>query len=341
MISCRIISFIGAAQLLRKAAHRRHEAYRPGTRANVRSHVLIFVAFTNCFGFVDFPVAARTLLAFGEFLLRTYDAPKSVLNAFASLKHFHLDFNLDVSGFQHRSVQLWRRALPLTCRHSVSQAPALQLTLLEQLCSLGIRLGETGRIMAALLALLFATMARLSSFLSPSGRVFDSTRLPTFEDVRLRGGSWHIFIKWAKAHQDANMGYWVPLMPRMGSSACPVTRWLDLRSLAGGHNASGPLFWSGGNGRGGRAESLPLTMSLAREWLRIFLARVGKHNQGYSFHSLRRGACTLAFLQGAAEQDIRRLGGWRSEAVQEYLPVEASRGRAARALSAPPLFLSP
>ena len=200
----------------------------------MRSHVLLFIAFADSFGFLDFPVGARTLLAFGEFLLRTYRAPKSVLNAFASLRHFSLDFNLDVSAFQERSVLLWRRALPLTCRHSVSQAPPITLELLERLCLLSDRLGEAGLVFAALLALLFATMARLSSFLPQYGRAFDRTRQPTFADVRRKGGIWHIFIKWAKAHQDASMGYWVPISPRLGSPACPVTRWLQLRQLAGG-----------------------------------------------------------------------------------------------------------
>ena len=304
----------------------------------MRSHVLLFIAFADSFGFLDFPVGARTLLAFGEFLLRTYRAPKSVLNAFASLRHFSLDFNLDVSAFQERSVLLWRRALPLTCRHSVSQAPPITLELLERLCLLSDRLGEAGLVFAGLLALLFATMARLSSFLPQYGRAFDRTRQPTFIDVRRKGGIWHIFIKWAKAHQDTSMGYWVPISPRLGSPACPVTRWLQLRQLAGGLTASGPLFWSRGSGSGGSGAKVPLSMSLAREWLRILLARLGQSDQGYTFHSLRRGACTLAFLQGATEQDIRRLGGWRSEAVQEYLPVEASRGRAARALAAPTFF---
>ena len=333
--SCCFIFIVGAARLLRKAADRRHEAFRPGTRANVRSHALIFVAFANHFGFSDFPASARVLLAFGEFLLQTYTAPKSVLNALASLRHFHLDFGLDVSGFQARSVMLWRRALPFTCRHLPMQAPPVSLELLEQLCALGRRLGESGAVMTALLALLFATMARLSSFLTNVAGRFDSTRLPTFGDVQWRNGNWSLRIKWAKAHQDAGSGYWVPLLPRPGSPACPVDAWGELRRLGGGEAARGPLFWSGGEGGGRRRSArVPLTMTLARSWLGILLTRIGRDGEGFSFHSLRRGACTFAFLQGATEQEICSLGGWRSEAVREYLPAEASRHRAAQALAA-------
>ena len=52
------------------------------------------------------------------------------------------------------------------------------------------------------------------------------------------------------------------------------------------------------------------------------------------FHPLRRGACHLAFGQGASVTDIQALGGWRSQAVACYLPLDAARARAAASLSA-------
>ena len=322
----------GAEQLVRRAADRRREAFRPGTRANVRSHVLLYVAFVHAFSFTDFPTSARVLQAFGEFLLLSCTAPKSVLNALGSVKHFLLDHHLDVAAFADRDLFLWRRALPHSCRHVRAQAPAMPFVLLEQLCVLSLQLGEVGVVFAALVALLFATMARLSSFLPESASAFDVTRLPTFSDVVHWEGVWQLRIKWAKAHQDAAEGFWVPLLPVGGSPACPVTRWVDLRNLSGSRGGLHPLFWCPGVRRPGASYSLPLAMPVAREWLRILLHRLGRGECGSSFHSFRRGACTRAFLQGGQEQDIRRLGGWRSDAVRAYLPVRASRRRAARAL---------
>ena len=335
-LSCFVV---GAKRLLRRAADRQRQAYRPGTRANVRSHVLLYLAFARKFGFRDFPATLGALLAFAEFMLLSFTAPKSVLNALASLKHFHLDFQWSVEVFEARELVLWRRALPLTCRHLARPAPPLMLDLLQQLVGLALRLGPEGTVLAALMAFLFASMARLSSLVAGTAADYDRSRLPTLADVQLTDGVLSLRLKWAKAHQAADDGYWVPLGPRPGSVACPVERWQDLRRLSAAVPNTDPLFWCPGlKGIGGRTRQ-HLTMPVAREWLARLLRRLGRAGEGYTFHSFRRGACTSAFLQGAAEEDIRALGGWNSDAVRSYLPVDELRRRAARALttvSSPP-----
>ena len=129
----------GARRLLDRATERTWQAYRPGTRANMRSHVLLYVAFTQAFVLEDFPATCTTLLTFAEFMLQAVTDPKSVLNALASLRHFHLDSEFAVEAFSARRLRLWRRALPLTCRHVPAQAPQLNLAMLCQLCQLSLR----------------------------------------------------------------------------------------------------------------------------------------------------------------------------------------------------------
>ena len=126
LTSFSLFSFlVGADTLLRRAARRGREAFRPGTQTNVRSHILLYTAFARHFNFTDFPADCEVLLAFAEFLLQAALAPKSVLNALSSMKHFHLDTELSVVAFGSRQLWLWRRALPLTCRHMPVQAPPI------------------------------------------------------------------------------------------------------------------------------------------------------------------------------------------------------------------------
>ena len=294
------------------------------------------MAFTQAFSFIDFPAVAGALQAFAEFLLQTCSAPKSVLNALGSVRHFHLDHGLHTGAFDSRQLQLWRRALPHTCRHVPAQAPPLPFQLLERLCGLSLRLGEAGVVFAALMAIAFASLARLSSLLPAAAGKFDTTRLPTVADLVWREGGWQLRLKWGKAHQDAAMAYWVPLLPVEGSPACPVARLISLRKARGHGKAQEPLFWSVESKTLIGLQRTPLTMKVAREWLRIMLTRLGRDSERFTFHSFRRGACTRAFLNGAQEQDLRRLGGWRSDAVSAYLPLEASRHRAAQAIGRVP-----
>ena len=88
MVAC---SFSDRRRLEAAAAFRTGNAFRPGTRANHQSHLLLYTAFTAYFGLPDFPASIKAVLLFGEFLLRDFKAPKSVTNAFSSIKAFHLD----------------------------------------------------------------------------------------------------------------------------------------------------------------------------------------------------------------------------------------------------------
>ena len=319
------------------ATRRRNSAFRPGTQANIRSTILLFIAFAHRFGYEDFPADAGTLMAFGEFLLQSYSATKSVLNALSSVRHFHLDCRFPVEAFADRDLVLWRRALPLTVRTVSSPAEPLTLELLERLCALAETLGRRGLVFSAFMAVLFASMARLSSLLPPSGGGFDVSRHPTLADVSERGGEWSFRVKWAKNLQDAEQGFVVPLLPRRGSVACPARALTYLTKGRGSSSTAGgsPLFsLPGSSGRGGKGETC-LSMPVARAWLNMLLVALGKRAGEFSFHSFRRGACTRAFNMGADTGDIMQLGGWRSSAVRAYLPTTEARRRAARLIALP------
>ena len=322
------------ADRLREAARaRRAQAFRPGTRANHRSHALLFVAFSLHFEFQDFPVRPQGLVCFGEFLLRSYSSPKSVLNVFSSVRRLHFLRGFTTEAFEDPQVFLWKRALPLTLRHLPIVAPPFPLQLLQRACVLADSLGARGRVFAALLAVTFYTMARLSSLVPVSLHTFDRTRLPTLADVREDGSSRSFHLKWAKNCQQTTQGYWVPLLACPGSGACPVARLDALRGLLEGAPGSTPLFSFPGEGTGAHPRKRGgFTIALAREWLRCLLCALGVRDKAFTFHSLRRGACTLAFRQGAAFTDLQQLGGWRSEAVRGYFSGMDARRRAARCL---------
>ena len=319
---------------LREAALKRcTQAFRPGTQANRASHVLLYIAFTLYFHLGDFPASTQTLLFFGEFLLRGYRACKSVTNALSSIRTFHLIQGLPVQAFHHYQLALFKRALPLTWRHTPRQAPPLQLELLAQLCVLAEAWGDAGVVFAALLATAFFAMARLSSLVPPPGQgPFDVTRFPTLGDVRGSPGRLLLKIKWAKAHQAPEDAFWVPLLAAGWAPVCPVARLRRLLAIRQGEPSRSPLFGLGeGRSTGGR-RAFFFTTRTAREWLRSALCLLGRGEEGFTFHSLRRGACTRAFQRGADLVDIQKLGGWSSTAVQLYIPHMAAKHRAASAL---------
>ena len=304
-------------------------AFRPGTRANHRSHVLLYVAFSIHFQLRDFPATPHRLLLFGEFLTRGFRAPRSVTNAFSSLRGFHLDRGLDASAFDARQVSLFCRSLQHTLRHVPTCAPPLTLAVLEQLCILARCRRQAGLVFASLLSVTFFSMARLSSLAPPTSGPYDFSRFPSFVDLEIRDDTVWLRIKWAKCHQGAGQGFSVPLRSRAGSPACPVALLSTLAGGTRGSPAATPLFSRPrGLGTGGGPGAF-FTAGAARRWLSQLLTAAGLAGAGYTFHSLRRGACTLAFQQGASVADLQALGGWRGDSVRLYLPAASARQRAA------------
>ena len=277
-----------------QARRRGRCAFRPGTVANHQSHSRLYVAFTIYFRLADFPATATVLLAFGKFLLRSFTAPKSVLNVFSSIRRLHLDYRMSVAAFDEVELVRWRRALGLTVRSVPVQAPSLPLRVLEELCVLARATGGEGETMAAFLAVAFHALTRASTLLSLSEDRYDSTRLPTLADV---GDRYDLLIKWDKTHQATSQSYTVPLLARPTTAACPVRAVKGLLSRGASLPSSAPLFATAGL-RGTHTISVPLTMVRARTWLRNLLQVKGLRGDAYTLHSLRRGGCTLAYAGG-------------------------------------------
>ena len=320
------------------ADDRTGNAFRPGTRANHYSHLRLYVAFSIHFRLEPFPATPRTLVLFGEFLLRGYRAPKSVTNAFSSIRAFHLDGGLSTAAFTSRRVSLFRRALPLTLRHVPTRAPPLPFEVLELLCIAARDRGPEGLVFAGLLSVTFFAMVRLSSLAPPDSGVYDLTRYPSFADILTGGDGIRLRVKWGKSCQAAEQGFTVPLLALGSSPACPVALLSDLALLAAGTPQCTPLFaLPRGGPRRGRARPAFLTAGAARRWLTVILAQLRLSHCGFTFHSLRRGACSRAYEAGASLPDLQFLGGWRGRSVQLYAPLEAARVRAAQCLvSGPP-----
>ena len=273
------------------------------------------------------------LLLFAEFLLRSFRAPKSVTNAISSVRSFHLDLGLSVDGFEQHRLSLLKRSLPLTVRHVPARAAPLPYDVLESLCGTARGWGATGEVFAALLSCAFFAMTRLSSLVPPQGQVFDASRYPTGADVRFAGSKAWLHIKWAKAHQRADQGFWVPLLPVAGSAACPLRALSALRCVAGSSFSARPLFAVPGAATVGFAQDRCFSLRSARECLASALRAVGLRGDSFSFHSFRRGACHRAAERGASVADLQKFGGWRSAAVDLYLPEAAARCRVASSLA--------
>ena len=278
------------------------------------------------------PTSADVLCLFIEFLLRSLRSPKSVANAVASVRHLHLELGAPLDVFGSYDVRRALRALPLTVRHIPQPAAPMTASVLRRIVSFCLPFGQRGKTFTALCLVAFYSLARLSSLL-PTGPGFDASRLPTFRDLTSARPGFSLHIKFAKNAQAAAQGFSVPLLPAADPLLCPVRALNSMRSAWALPGPGSPLFlWSqdGAVSRGTRL--LPLTMPVARAFLRRVLTGLGLPPTAFTFHSFRRGGCTAAAQGGAAVSDLQALGHWQSDAVRAYFSPLPSQLRAARAL---------
>ena len=217
----------------------------------------------------------------------------------------------------------------LTIRSSPTPALPLTFPLLLRLCQAAGGFGDRGRAFAALLATAFYSMARLSSLVPETRGRMDLSRVPLLRDLSLQGHRASIFIKWGKAAQRVQDGFWVPLRAVARSPACPVLLLTRLSRSLKGCSSTCPLFSFAT--RRGRTGLSFFTFMEARVFLRSLLRGLGLDPAGFSFHSFRRGGCTFAFTGGGGGSlsDLLLLRGWRSRAIDAYYPLGLSGDRAA------------
>ena len=152
------------------------------------------------------------------------------------------------------------------------------------------------------------------------------------DDLRRAGKGFLLRIKWGKSCQRADQGFWVPLLPVLGSPGCPVANLLALKRELSGFSGGVPLFFLQPGKGLMLAKGKFLTAPLVRAWLKVLLGALGEGKDSYTCHSFRRGAFSAAFAAGAAWKDLQELGGWRSSAVQLYIPSLRAGKKAATLL---------
>ena len=105
------------------------------------------------------------------------------------------------------------------------------------------------------------------------------------------------------------------ISPSENADFCPVTHMRAYLTLRG--PAPGPLFvFPGGS---------PVTRSFFTENLNRSLIWAGFSPKTYKGHSFRIGAATTAAMRGLPEEEIQRMGRWKSQAFKKYIRIPMLR----------------
>jgi integrase len=182
------------------------------------------------------------------------------------------------------------------------------------------------------LCVAFAAFLRGGDFTYPAWTAVEQATKPSRSSIKFREGYATLTLPQTKTERHKPT---IVKLLETHRSSCPVTALKDLftRFPAPGH---APLF----------ARRHPLAPFEDRiygcfnreyfgDMMRDLLLRAGINPEGFSNHSIRRGAAQSAADAGLTKSEIQTLGRWKSNAVLRYVTPATAKALAQRRASEP------
>jgi integrase len=266
--------------------------------------------FCNNYGYSPFPTIFTTIAHWAAHLMQKVkpDTAKSYINAIHS---FHLENNFSTEAFNDPHLDLLIRGgkrvygvkekrlrLPLTA--------SILLRILNEITN-----DEEGVNVKMVLCVAFAIFLRSGEFTWDTWGVQDHQFLLARTHVQFNS-NYSVTLTLPSSKTDPyHKGAIIPIASSPSPSPlCPVTALHGLYSLYP-HPSTYPLF--------SRPYGQPFTKRFFIAKVRELLLRAGIPSLGFSGHSIRKGAAVTAALNGVSRDDIKLLGRWKSDAVDNYL----------------------
>ena len=252
-----------------------------------------FIAFTQ--SLVDKGLASNTI--------------KNVISAIRTMCRWH-----DANHHLWKS-DLWDwnlKSLELSIRKPQKEQSVVTFTHFQQAVNLAQQLHWPHVQLSFILG--FLGLLRISNIVPESDACIDKSRDTLLGDLQIKNDSLLVKIKWAKNMQTGSDMLTLPSTRQI--SLCPVQTWNYYFNsyLPQGIDLSLPLLLE-------RHDNVLVIIDQCalRKYQHKIWHLLNLQHMNYTSHSLRRGGATFFADQGLPLDEIKKLGMWRSNAIQVYL----------------------
>lgn len=302
------------------ACRRKRQAFRPGTAANHRSQIVLYMSFCIHFTLQYINPSAKTLCLYAEFLTRSFHSPRAIRNYISGIRLLHKYIGIDCPALQSFDLHLILRALDLTMAHVPNQRIAIDIGLLKDICMVCDSLGTIGAVCKVGFLFGYFGFLRQSNLAPRHAAAFNHKQHTCRGDVLFHPPGLVIIIKWTKTIQRGEQTPLVPLPLIPGSPLCPVQAYKDMLALVPSISPNAPLL------------VIPCAHSKNRKIVtvtqlagvfNVIMDQLGYARHLYSLHSLRAGGASAAFNAGVDFIHIKRHGTWKSDCFWSYISTKS------------------
>ena len=299
------------ASLLRRAVSRQGNARAKGTVANQRSTVALYIAFARRARFNPMAPDHFIIWAFIEYLALHVGAPATIKNKLSHVRTFLRMAGSSVETMDHQRVYRAMEAIERDTQYTSRAKDAIPMKILRSVLFL-IDNSQVGIAIKTAILLMYFGALRQQEVAPPSVKQYDPKKHPTRGDVRIRGDTIQMTVKWGKTMQRTNLKRIITLQAAPDSRVCPVAMLSQHYAHIPTASYTDPLLMY-------KDSRHPIPLSVIKgAWVQAIEA-LGEDTLLYSLHSLRKAAATQAHDAGCGDIQIQRLGGWKSTAYKAYV----------------------
>lgn len=249
---------------------------------------------------------------FVQFLANTHKSPSTVKNYISGAQYWLRHHNGDDSAFLSHGASSVLKYNINASKHVPFKAPPLTPLIIYNICQYVDSVISFPPAFKAALLIGYSCFLRASNLLAPSAANPLGNHTLTTMDIAIQPPGLQVCVRSSKTIRDSNPVF-LPVCYGSNLSTCPVRTWANYVRDVNPY-PSGPAFVID--------PFTPLSTKPFVDLLRLALMAIGVTNSNhYSIHSFRRGAAQAADAAGAAKDEIKLHGTWKSDsAFYAYIP---------------------
>ena len=260
-----------------------------------------------------FPASQDRIITFISFLYSQHFSPSTILTYVTAIGF--LNKLLNQADYTHTFlVQRCLKGIERSAPPKNLRAPITLSLLHKMLTPLATTNNYENALHAAMFALAFYAFLRVGEFTARNQSESASLTIIQFSDLCITANpNGQQAMQLSLRHYKGNTARtpFIINIPATNTSFCPVN--IMLCYLQYRSTMPGPLFCTSKNS--------PITRSSFTKILNETLDRIGIANSAIKPHSFRIGAATTACASGIPDEQIQRLGRWKSEAYKRYIRI--------------------
>ena len=270
-----------------------------------------YISFCQHYGLQDIAPDAVTVTAYIEFLTRTFQSHRAIMNYVSAIRVLHKMVGVPCTAVDSYDVHLMLRAVSLTLDRTLPVRQPITLDVLVQLVAICDALPVYGPVYKCIFIIAFFGLLRLSNLVPDSAASFKVAENLCCADVWEQDPGLIVMMRWAKTQQKRSQPLLVAL-PCLSSRSniCPVAAFKAYRALVP-YSAKNPMFTF--------PDGRIVTKALVRKALKLMLIELKFPPTLLTFHGFRKGGAQLYYDMGLPIEDIKAHGGWASDCVWQYI----------------------